>query len=551
MTVTPPPFLVFLNAGLEKGTFEADDELGAILPLMRQTLALHEQGLVAPLDGLSGIRTNDEGRLVLAEETPKPAQRNIARVDTVQQPASAAIEIVGEARQVLEVGEGALRVNSLDIGRQGDAISRPIFLPGYRSWEHAVEHHDEVTDVFSLGMLLASLACGLDLSDPDDLELIRQPSLQPVRSQSTAASRDRVSYRPNDRAQPASTRSGFAFVDWPAGELSRSAGRARPQSHSRLQRVRRSRPPQSRPDSFARSLVRHVAAQPPDSFQAHVADTQSHRRFGSFGPRLSQHPARPIIHMAWWAGSRNHLRSADVAGQIFAVRGCAYIPGVLDKIISEARRDKAEYGFAQLRLVLVFLRWHNLKEAQHERIHSPLLLLPVELSKKRGVRDQYILDPTSSEAEVNPALRHCLKQLYNLDLPETVDLRETTLDAFHSQLQALIQASEPAVTLHKVDKPQIKLIHERARQRLDQFQRRIKQRGQKKREKRPIDYSYDRENFRPMGLQLFLSHIKPARAPMSAAAGAAPTPRLPHIVLLSKADLDWMLARRQRKRPRD
>jgi len=171
MTVTPPPFLVFLNAGLEKGTFEADDALGAILPLMRQTLALHEQGLVAPLDGLSGIRTNDEGRLVLAEETPKPAQRNIARVDTVQQPASAAIEIVGEARQVLEVGEGALRVNSLDIGRQGDAISRPIFLPGYRSWEHAVEHHDEVTDVFSLGMLLASLACGLDLSDPDDLEL--------------------------------------------------------------------------------------------------------------------------------------------------------------------------------------------------------------------------------------------------------------------------------------------------------------------------------------------------------------------------------------------
>jgi len=171
MTVTPPPFLVFLNAGLEKGTFEADDELGAILPLMRQTLALHEQGLVDPLDGLSGIRTNDEGRLVLAEETPKPAQRNIARVDTVQQPASAAIEIVGEARQVLEVGEGALRVNSLDIGRQGDAISRPIFLPGYRSWEHAVEHHDEVTDVFSLGMLLASLACGLDLSDPDDLEL--------------------------------------------------------------------------------------------------------------------------------------------------------------------------------------------------------------------------------------------------------------------------------------------------------------------------------------------------------------------------------------------
>jgi len=31
----------------------------------------------------------------------------------------------------------------------------------------------------------------------------------------------------------------------------------------------------------------------------------------------------------------------------------------LDKIISEARRDRAEYGFAQLRLVLCFLRWNN------------------------------------------------------------------------------------------------------------------------------------------------------------------------------------------------
>ena len=31
-----------------------------------------------------------------------------------------------------------------------------------------------------------------------------------------------------------------------------------------------------------------------------------------------------------------------------------YLPGELDKLISEARRDRAEYGFAQLRLVLVF-----------------------------------------------------------------------------------------------------------------------------------------------------------------------------------------------------
>src|SRR4029077_8142865 len=113
-------------------------------------------------------------------------------------------------------------------------------------------------------------------------------------------------------------------------------------------------------------------------------------------------------------------------GKYLRFEDAPYIPGVLDKIISEARRDRAEYGFAQLRLVLCFLHWHNLKEAPAERIHSPLLLLPVELTKKKGVRDNYVLDPIGNEAEVNPALRHHLKELYNFDLPESVDLKETT-----------------------------------------------------------------------------------------------------------------------------
>src|SRR5205807_9806330 len=115
---------------------------------------------VAPLDGLGGIRINDEGRLFLVEEMAKSPQRNMTRVESVQQPASAAIEIVGEARHVLEVGQGALRVSSMDIGKEEETISKPVFLLRYRSWEHALEHHDEVTDIFSLGLLLASLACG-------------------------------------------------------------------------------------------------------------------------------------------------------------------------------------------------------------------------------------------------------------------------------------------------------------------------------------------------------------------------------------------------------
>src|SRR5258708_7867612 len=131
MTETLPPFLAFLHGGLEQGAFEADDALGAVLPLMRQALALHEKGLVAPLDGLNGIQKNEQDRLCLAEEKAKLAQRNLARVDTIQQPASVALEILGESRQVLDVDQGALRVTSLDIGKKNEAILKPVFLPGY------------------------------------------------------------------------------------------------------------------------------------------------------------------------------------------------------------------------------------------------------------------------------------------------------------------------------------------------------------------------------------------------------------------------------------
>src|SRR5204862_590287 len=154
----------------------------------------------------------------------------------------------------------------------------------------------------------------------------------------------------------------------------------------------------------------------------------------------------------------------------------------------------------------------------------------VELSKKKGIRDNYVLDPTTSEAEVNPGLRHHLKELYNLNLPEHIDLKETSLDQFHESLKAQIQASEPGVTLNKIDRPQIELIHEKARQRVDQYQRRMKLQARRARVTAKPAYSYDRENMRPLGLQLFLEKVRPTPMPLRDVAGAAPQPRLPHIV---------------------
>src|SRR5581483_5814506 len=64
-----------------------------------------------------------------------------------------------------------------------------------------------------------------------------------------------------------------------------------------------------------------------------------------------------------------------------------YLPSLLDRVITDARRDQQELGFAQLRLVICFLSWDNLKEKPIEHYVSPLVLLPVRLGKNKGIRD--------------------------------------------------------------------------------------------------------------------------------------------------------------------
>src|SRR4030095_5062950 len=90
--------------------------------------------------------------------------------------------------------------------------------------------------------------------------------------------------------------------------------------------------------------------------------------------------------------------------------------------------------------------------------------------------------------------------------------------------------TEPGVPRNKVDRPQIELIHEKARQRVDQYRRRMKLQARRARSAAKPEYSYDRENFRPLGLQLFLEKVRPTPLPWRDVMGAAPQVRLPHIV---------------------
>ncbi len=188
---------------------------------------------------------------------------------------------------------------------------------------------------------------------------------------------------------------------------------------------------------------------------------------------------RPEQILTW----NDELHGRVVAGKSLSLNSylrfeeAVYLPGLLDRIRSEAQRDQVEYGFAQLRLVLCFLRWSNLKEKPPERFDSPLVLLPVQLVKKKGVRDTYSLETLSTDAEINPVLRYYFKQLYDISLPEALDLTTTSLDAFHEFLAAKVQLSEPAITVAKIARPRIQLIHAKAQRRLDQYIQRTRLSG--------------------------------------------------------------------------
>lgn len=526
-------FSTFLNQGIQQGGFETEDVLAAVLPLMFEVLAFHENGRVAPLRGISSIQVREGRVLGLALSSGVETERNDNRLREFLTSPSHGLEVIGESKRETDIDTFAQNVTNLDVGSADVEITRPMYLPGYTTWEHVIGHHDELTDLLSLGLILASVACGIDFNDAEEVALFANSrrnlfaltgSLHPVvatvitemtelhrrkRAQDLASVIRRLE---TYRDQPVD----IDLASLPGLEKgSRQDKRAVIQTHLRDRLFEISR---------RNKLI-------------HFKSTQStlNLTVASVPLVLDYRNVKPEDLLYWHESLASEISAGNSLplNRWLRMEEAPYLPGQLDKLISEARRDRAEYGFSQLRLVLAFLRWHNLKEFPQERIHSPLLLLPVELTKKKGVKDRYQLEPVDTLAEVNPALRHHLKQLYNLDLPETIDLRATTLASFHEQLTARIHASEPGVTLTLTEKPRIQLFHEKAKQRVDQYRRRLARSGRRISGGK-VDYSYDKSDFRPLGLQVFLKKIVPAPLPLRDLAGAPPPPRQLNMVMERK-----------------
>jgi predicted DNA-binding WGR domain protein len=519
-------FSDYLNERLVRGGFTTEDALASVLPLFRQTAVAHRAGQVAPLQGINDLKV--EGNRIWFEEArrqnPSLQKKAISRIE---QPIAKAMEIIGEFKVTADVDGGEVTVQSLQIGKRGEEITRPVYLPGYVCWEHEVGHHDPLTDTYSLGMILGSLVCGLDLNDPENLRALVQhrsnlfalnPNLHPVLAKAvvrmTELGRSRraqdlealIRALENYRDQDIDFDFDLARIpEWKSADAKGRRGLILTRLQQRLFEIsRRNRLLHFRPTMQTVNLT--LASVPL-----------------SFDPSSIQ----PEQILTW----NSTLQEAIVAGSPISLNKhlrfeeAVYLPSLFDQIRNEASRDQAEFGFAQLRLVLCFLRWSNLKEKPPERFDSPLVLVPVRLTKTKGVRDVYALEAQTSDAEINPVLRHYLKQLYDIDLPEGIDLSNTPLETLYDYLAAKIQASEPAVTVAKIDRPRIQLIQARAQRRLDQYRRRVRLSGRGIRSFLDLDYSYDPENYHPLGLRLFQAHIRPPETQLQFILADKPRPR--------------------------
>ena len=156
-------FHAFLESRIASGQTSTEDVLVSFLPLARQVIEAHRRGMVAPLNGLKALQV--EGVSMWYEEAKlesKLSNRN--KIESIE-PKTRAVDIVSETKRTTEVGEGISEIRDLAVGELGDEITHPIYLPGYTSWEHELGHHDPLTDVFSLGMILASLSCLFDFCE--------------------------------------------------------------------------------------------------------------------------------------------------------------------------------------------------------------------------------------------------------------------------------------------------------------------------------------------------------------------------------------------------
>ncbi|HSN59600.1 MAG TPA: DUF4011 domain-containing protein, partial [Ferruginibacter sp.] len=506
-------FQPFLETAFEKGNYATDDVIAFVKPLLEEVLGYHEAGMVAPFEKVDALFITDY-RLDIDEHLahrPANAERKLQELFAAFR--SGNFDVVGKSTIETDVDEGSLKVDDLQVNfNANEDLHYPAYIKGYNCFETLVGHHDAQTDIFCLGLVLGSIALGLDLYDEEDVKLFAQYRTNPVQF--------------NQRIHPT--------VSTLIREMTELDRKKRTQDLydviQRLQHYRDYDPEKQTDLSNVKGWVNKELKERSQfilqKLRNRLFDTSRRNRLLYYKPNarfvnltvssvpmvLHYQSIRPDLLFTW-----NSEIAAKVTGmneiilnRYLRFEDHAYLPSALDKIRQECQRDIQEFGFSQLKLVICFLNWHNLKESASERIQSPLLLIPVELKKiKRLKEDHYAMKVLDNAAEVNPVLANQLKELYGIQLPDFVDLDEMSLEQFYLLLKAQVDAANQGIQLHYSDKPKIKLVHSVAKQTVTNYKKRLRRSGAQLDSYKNIPYSYQPDNYKPLGLEIFKQRIEP------------------------------------------
>ena len=448
------PFTAFLTTAFDRGDYTTDDSIAFVLPLFRKVLGFHESGLVAPFEKEAAlfVPDHDQHSLDIDEVFAHDPADALHRVQSL---------FPRRQQQVFEV------IPAVSI--RSDA---PAYEPGYRCFEQALGHHDPQTDLFCLGLILGSMAMGLDLNDPEDLGQFARERTNPSRHY--------------PRIHP--TLGGLISE---MTELDRV--RRTQDLYEVIRRLEHYRDydPQRQTDLSNVAGWMHTELKERDAFilnrlRNRLFDTSRRNRLLYYKPNkrfvnltvssvpmvLHYQSIRPEGLFTWNDELGRQIRDMKeiVLNKYLRFDDHVYLPSSLDRVRVESQRALQEYGLSQLKLVIVFLNWHSLKEDPTERIQSPLLLLPVTLKKNRRLKeDHYVIKALDNAAEVNPVLAGQLKELYGIRLPDFIDLEEMSPEQFYQSVKVQIDGVNQGIALRYIGKPRIRLIHQEARQTVSKY----------------------------------------------------------------------------------
>ncbi|MGV3697798.1 AAA domain-containing protein [Flavobacterium sp.] len=507
MKIQDTEFYRFLTSHFDKGLFANDDVVAVMLPLLQTVAKIHNSGKVAGLEKLETLFVADEKLDIIDDEYP--IQNNAAQFKNFFSEQSKTFSISSEVYQKVTISEEDTTDEYFDKSVQNEdtvRVGKPMYLKNYGCYELAFGHHDPLTDIYILGMIIASQALNLDFTDFDDL------------SEFVENRKSMVFVNPKIHPAIANIILGMTELDrkkrWKdLNEIIEKLKNYRdynPETEYDISKIVQAK--KTGKQRYIQEKLRNRLFD--NSRRNRLLYYKPNLKFLNLTiasvPQVLNYKNIDPNSLFYWNSeiSKKITNNSSISlNKYLRFEDNMYIVPTLDKIRLEANKDVNEYGFSQLKLVVCFLNWYNTKENATEKIETPFLLTPINLTKKKGVKDQFTLEFVDDEIEINPVLANMLKDLYGIKLPESIQLSETSISDVFELLKHQIESNNSGITLENIDKPRIKLIHTQAQSTLSQFNKRNSKR-QAVADIRNIPYSYSQDDFQPYGLQLFKQYVE-------------------------------------------